>query len=221
MAYSFYLDGMQLPVTPSKVTMKVKNQNKTMNLINGEEINIVKSPGLTEISFEALLPNMEYGFSYYEGGFQNAGYYLEKLEELKKKNCFPFRIIRTLPKEIPLYNTEKDMNVSLEDYEIKEDADNGFDVMVSIKLRQYRDFATQMTTIKVTEQQDGTVTAEKKVERASEKEPSKSYTVVSGDTLWAICRKEFGDGTKYGEIAKLNNIADPNKIYPGQVIRLS
>lgn len=33
-------------------------------------------------------------------------------------------------------------------------------------------------------------------------------------------QKELGDGTRYKEIAKLNNISNPNKIYPGQVFRL-
>ena len=33
-----YLGGVLMPITPSKVTVKINNQNKTMTLINGEEI---------------------------------------------------------------------------------------------------------------------------------------------------------------------------------------
>ena len=40
MAYKMYLGGVLMPITPSKVTVKINNQNKTMTLINGEEINI-------------------------------------------------------------------------------------------------------------------------------------------------------------------------------------
>ena len=43
-----------------------------------------------------------------------------------------------------------------------------------------------------------------------------SYTVASGDTLSAISKRLLGDANRYAEIAKLNKIADPNKINPGQ-----
>ena len=40
MAYKLYMAGTLMPITPSKVTVKINNQNKTMTLINGEEINM-------------------------------------------------------------------------------------------------------------------------------------------------------------------------------------
>lgn len=42
--YIFYLGEIQLPIAPSKMEMKIKNQNKTVNLINDGEINLLKSP---------------------------------------------------------------------------------------------------------------------------------------------------------------------------------
>lgn len=44
-----------------------------------------------------------------------------------------------------------------------------------------------------------------------------SYTVRPGDTLWAIARRFH---TTVGELVELNRIADPNLIYPGQVLTL-
>ena len=38
MAYKMYLDGVLMPITPSKVTVKINNQNKTMTLINRQAI---------------------------------------------------------------------------------------------------------------------------------------------------------------------------------------
>ena len=43
------------------------------------------------------------------------------------------------------------------------------------------------------------------------------YTVKSGDTLWAIAQRY---GTTYQEIARLSGIPDPNKIWPGQRVRV-
>lgn len=42
------------------------------------------------------------------------------------------------------------------------------------------------------------------------------YTVVSGDTLWGIAKRFYGNGNRYPEIASANNIANPNIIYIGQ-----
>jgi LysM repeat protein len=54
---------------------------------------------------------------------------------------------------------------------------------------------------------------------AAPKTPDAStYTVKAGDTLSKIAAKF---GTTYQELAKLNGIANPNKIYPGQVIKLT
>lgn len=43
------------------------------------------------------------------------------------------------------------------------------------------------------------------------------YTVQKGDTLWGIAQKY---GTTYQEIARLSGIPDPNKIWPGQRVRI-
>ncbi len=48
-----------------------------------------------------------------------------------------------------------------------------------------------------------------------------TYTVVEGDNLWDISVRSYGDGFKWVEIAKVNKIANPDLIYPGQKINLS
>ncbi|HET6488666.1 MAG TPA: septal ring lytic transglycosylase RlpA family protein [Syntrophales bacterium] len=44
------------------------------------------------------------------------------------------------------------------------------------------------------------------------------YTVKQGDTLWGVAKDAFGMSVK--EIARANNITDPDRIYPGQKIRV-
>lgn len=51
----------------------------------------------------------------------------------------------------------------------------------------------------------------------TKKTTAEYYTVKSGDTLSGIASKY---GTTYQKLAKLNNVADPNKIYVGQKIRV-
>ena len=46
---------------------------------------------------------------------------------------------------------------------------------------------------------------------------TQTYTVKSGDTLSSIASKY---GTTYQELARINGISNPNKIYPGQVLKI-
>lgn len=57
---------------------------------------------------------------------------------------------------------------------------------------------------------------------ASDATGETTYTVQSGDTLGAIAKQHYGDASKYMRIFKANQppLEDPNKIYPGQVLRI-
>ena len=48
------------------------------------------------------------------------------------------------------------------------------------------------------------------------------YTVVSGDSLSKIAKREYGNAMKYNEIFEANKpmLKDVDKIYPGQVLRI-
>ena len=226
MAYKFYMDKVLLPVPPSKMTTKISNKNKTVTLINDGEVSILKSQGLTEISFDLLLPNVEYPFADYKSGkFKNAKYFLDKFEKLKSnKTAFQFIVSRELSKGKDLFSTN--ITVSLEDYSIIEDAKEGVDVTASIKLKQYKPFSTKVVQLQTTiaaSSSSGVIFIPAKEETPPKVNTSTipPYTVKSGDCLWNICKRFLGDGSKYSQIAKLNNISNPNLIYPGQVIRFS
>jgi len=51
---------------------------------------------------------------------------------------------------------------------------------------------------------------------------AKTYTVKAGDTLGAIAKEHLGNAGAYMKIFELNKdqLTDPNKIKPGQVLRL-
>ena len=53
-------------------------------------------------------------------------------------------------------------------------------------------------------------------------EKAEVYEIVSGDTLGGIAKRYYGNASKYTKIFEANKdiISDPNKIYPGQKIRI-
>lgn len=48
----------------------------------------------------------------------------------------------------------------------------------------------------------------------------RTYTVVAGDTLWAIAERFYGDGNQYQRIADASGVPNPDLIHPGQVLTI-
>lgn len=217
MSYSFYLSGVLMPVAPSKLKLKIDNNNDTVNLINEGDVNILKKAGLTEITFTLLLPNR--GYPFIQGGYQPASAYLELFESLKtSREPFVFTVTRTLPKAGSLHGTS--MMVSMETYTITEDAEEyGFDCGVDITLKQYRAYGTRNVRIA-----NEKAAAEAVRASASENKPSVTqYTVKEGDNLVAIGKTYYNSDTAWNDIYKANTEvigANPNKIYAGQILTL-
>lgn len=221
--YDFYLDKCLLPIAPSKLTVKVNSANETVTLINEGQINILKKAGLTDIEFECRIPQEKLPFAVYKSGFKGADYFLDYFESLKtSKKPFQFIVCRQKPTGKRLFDTN--IKVSMEDYKITEDAKNGFDLIVKIELKQWREYGTKTVNISFNMQKPKAV-VEPQRETASSPAPStaQSYTVVKGDCLWNIAKKFYGNGSKYSTIYNANRSVvggNPNLIYPGQVLTI-
>ena len=217
--YSFFIDGMELPIAPQKLTVKIKGNNKTLTLINEGDINFLRAPGLTEITFDAVLPMLgQYSFA---NGYRRPDSYLNKLENLMTdKEPFRFLVSRVAPSGRLLYDTN--MKVSLENYTVTEDATKGPDVTVSITLKQYISYSTKTVTVVKPKPEKKPVVQQKKKRETSSAPKVKTYTVKSGDCLWNIAKKYYGNGAQYTKIYNANKgkIKNPNLIYPGQVLTI-
>ncbi len=225
--YDFYLDRCLLPIPPDKLTIKINNGNSTVKLINEGEINILKNAELTDIDFECMLPQSEYPFAVYKSGFREASYFLNYFEMLKINNKpFQFIVCRNKPNGKRLFNTN--IKVSMESYTITEDAKQGYDIKVKIKLKQWRDYGTKTVKIAVNKNTSKAKATPQPVRANSATSPvptasSQAYTVEKGDCLFNIAKKYYGDGSKYTIIYNVNkNVigSNPNLIYPGQVLTI-
>lgn len=206
-----------------KLEIKINNANDTITLINEGEVNILKTAELTDIEFECMIPQVQYPFATYQSGFKGASYFLSYFEQLKTgKKPFQFIVSRTMPSGKVLFSTN--MKVSLEDYKITEQATDGFDLTVKVKLKQYREYGTKTVSIKLS---SSNATATATQPRASETSPAptsaQTYTVVPNDCLWNIAKRFYGNGAKYTVIYDANRDViggNPNLIYPGQVLTI-
>jgi len=206
--YSFYLDRTLLPVAPSRFRVRINNQNRTFSMIDGGEVNLLKAPGLTHITLNVLLPNVPYSFANYRNGFQTAEFFLKVFDRLKTRrnetgNLIPFQLVvsRSFPDGRGLFGTN--MTVSLEDYQISEEAGNGFDVSVELRLKMYRPAGTKVVQIRQTPANN--VSASSTANRETANAPSgRRHTVVRGDNLYTLARRFLGSGARRVQIYNLN-----------------
>ena len=215
--YYFYMGSVLLPIAPEKFTLKVNNTNKKLTLINEGEVNLLKEAGLTELEFDALIPAVQYSFAKYDDGFKPTTYFTSHFEKLKlSKKPFQFIVTRKMPNGKLLFDTN--MTVSLESYTIKEDAKQGFDLVVSFKLKQYKPFGTKI--IKVIKPDNAKVETKRPSETSPAPKQETTYKVKSGDCLWSIAKKFYGNGSKYTKIYEANKskIKNPSVIHTGQVL---
>lgn len=217
MSYKCYLFGELMPQTPAKLSVKISGKNTTVTLLNEGEINFLKYPGLTEITLPLVFPMLT--------ASKRPDYYLTLLERAKtQRTTTQFIMTRTTPAGQLLFDTN--IKVSVEDYTIEENASNGLDVSVEVKLKQYRDYSTKTVVIKNSQDSKDNKskkTASVETQRSSSNAPqTKTYTVKKGDTLWGIAKKYYGNGAKYTQIYNANKdkIKNPNLIYPGQVFTI-
>lgn len=169
-----------MPETPAKLDIKVKGQNQTLTLLNEGEINFLKSPGLTEVTLPLTFPMM--------GGVHRPEYYLSLLETLKVgKRTTQFIMTRTSPAGQLLFDTN--IKVSVEDYSIAENASNGLDITVEVKLKQYRDYGTKTVTINTEVKRATAAVTQEKPKQAAATQNSK---IVAGDKVKIISGAVYG-----------------------------
>lgn len=208
--YDFYFkignDVIVLPITPAELNIKSGSNNKVVNLINEGDFNILKSPSLMEIEFEARFPMRQYP---YARQFREFSYYFDKFATAKaNRQPVRFSVVRAIPTGGTLAGTwgtgyPDSLLVSIEDLETNEDAGEGDDVIVSFKLKQYKEL--KVVTVKAPAKASETTSTSKNSRSSDGKGTNtETYTVEPGDCLWNIAKKFYGKGSLYNKIYVAN-----------------
>lgn len=219
--YHFFIGGLELPYAPSNVKVTIGSKNQTVDLIDGNEINVLKNPALTEIEFDVELPRgRHYAFA---NSLVSSTTYTELFKALMT-NKKPTELVITRPNPIvkksnsgskkPKNSKQKKngtsnqfestvFRVTLEGYTLEEDADNAFDITASLKFKEYLDYGTVKKT--VVNEGNGSGGSKTTVEKETKKVTDpKTHTVVKGDTLCKISKKYYGTSDKWKTIYNAN-----------------
>lgn len=224
MEYGFYLSynnqeqGFRLPVNPGEIEVMEGGNGKVYEVAGLGEINVIKSPKLTEITLESFFPATKYPFVV--GSFlREPEWYVHLINEWRETKR-PIRFVFTGGA------VDINMAVSIEKFDWKEVAGEEGDIQYKLSLKRYEFYAAKKVMVVKNQKQNGTskgVALQKgKPQRPDERQPPKTYTIASGDTLWKISKQFLGDGSRYKEIQRVNGLTDAQvkALKPGTVLKM-
>ena len=113
-------------------------------------------------------------------------------------------------------NRVQEMGLSLDDLKVEVDGDKA---VIRGKAASQADAEKAVLELGNT---PGIASVDDQLEVATPAAQSQYHKVVSGDTLSKIAKEFYGDAMKYPVIFEANQpmLEDPDKIYPGQVLRI-
>ncbi|MBB6733183.1 LysM peptidoglycan-binding domain-containing protein [Cohnella zeiphila] len=218
MAYGIWLswnsqeEGFDLPVLPEEIGVSMGGDGAGHDVYGLGKINVIKDRNLAEYTIDSFFPAQNYPFVTATVLLHPKAYvdYIMRWWESK----WPIRFVyRGSTMEV---NTA----ASIESFEWKERAGAAGDIEYSLKLKEYRFYSALKPTVKSS---GGAATVTKSApKRPDDRVPPKTYTVVSGDSLWKIAQMTLGDGSRWKEIQKLNKISDAQvkSLKIGQTLKL-
>lgn len=218
MSYSVYFKygskKYKLPVNPEEIK-RTRNLNvETYQVLGTGQVSIPSYCELEEYSFEAEFPSQDY--QYIESGARADADYYEKMFKKAQKNKKPIRFIASND-----ITDDISVRVLVKSIEVIEKAGEEGDKYISLTLMEYKGASKRYIAVQTptaTVKQEDTATDSEAVNPAVT--DNKTHTVQSGDTLWGIAKKYYGNGAQYPKIASANSIANPNVISAGQVLSI-
>ncbi|MEZ5333006.1 MAG: peptidoglycan-binding protein LysM [Thermoanaerobaculia bacterium] len=119
-------------------------------------------------------------------------------------------------RSLALIRTIHDLGLEVEDLQVSIHTDRA-EVRGKVP-----DQATKEKVVLVVGNTRGIAQVQEDLEVDAAEQEATFYTVESGDTLWKISKEQYGEGGKYMLIFEANKpmLTDPDKIYPGQVLRI-
>lgn len=211
----------EIPVLPESLTVKSPGKNETATIVKLGDVNILRKKGLREMTWESHFPAND--APYVTGRNALAPIeYVRAIQEARDAEK-PIRFL--------IIGTDLDINIlmGIEDFTYEEYGGEVGDIYYVLKLREWKEYSAKRISLPAPAVKVAVVAP---VARSGSppKPQTKTHTVVAGDSLWAIAKKYYNDGSQYPKIYESNKdtIDKRNKgtgnpkytIYPGQVFNI-
>lgn len=208
-AHDFYINSIKLPITPESVEVNYKGKNKAIDLLNGDEFNVLNKPSLTTFKFNFFLPKY---YAPIVGTYIEPFTVVDSIEKLMKaKKIIPFIIIRH-DKGLKNSIIKK---ATIEDFSYEESSDNAPGLDASITLKVYIPLKTKVLTAK----KDGEKTVLTEVSTI-EKPALDGVVARPGEPLNVAIRRGGADLKRFESIKQQNSIGSIREDISGRNISL-
>ena len=205
-------DSLTLPINAEITPVKKTRAYNEVDILGYRTVGRIGNPGLDEVSIESFFPEKWSSLcSVPEGQFLEPFGYIDTIrgwmEEVAPKPVYT--IISSIWRKW----------TSVVSFDYEERAGEVGDIYFTLTLREFVPLDPKAFLA------PGTVSsgAGTSAPTVGATTASSSYTTVSGDTLWAIARRKYGDGNFWNIIYEANRAtigADPNLLRVGLLLLL-
>jgi len=211
--YKLYLavddgkEGFNAPLLPDSIKFSDSSSLTSETLVSGIEISTNNVLSLRTVQFDLIFTRVN--------ALDPEVYIsmLRRWQEQKKKVRFIY------------VKDNKDINMlsEISDCPKEEKGGDVGTIYCSIRLTEYRPpEIRKIVYVDAASTQTAAATVTTTTQRSDNRTIPDTYTFVRGDSLWLVAKKFYGDGNRWPEIAKLNNIqpSQYNNLPVGLVVRL-
>lgn len=200
-------EKLRLPVLPEKLRLSIGSKDSSVDIIGLGEIIIAKERPLMTTTISSFFPANPYPGLARSRIVSPTG----AINQLKrwKESLKPVHFV-VAGARVDFY-----ARISKFQYEFRaEDPDS---IYYDLELKEWRD-----TSIRSVSVNNYVATVSKLSARADNSTKPRTYTVKTGDCLWTIAERMYGDGMKYTKIYNANKdkIRADYIIYTGQVLTI-
>lgn len=197
-------ESIVLPINPSNIELSEAQLNQKVTLLNKGEVNMLGKRGLAATSLSSFFPGELSPF--YKYAEKTPKEYVSILKKWKDNSSIVRLII-----------TDAGINLAMTidnlTFSVREGDE---DIYYTIDLSEYR--ALNVAPVK----SGGKTKSNGLKDRPDASSKGKTHTVVSGENLWIIAKKYYGNGAQYTKIYNANKdkIKNPNSIKVGQMLTI-